>query len=85
MDLGRCRLLVRLRMKRVGQGMSLLFKAFGGLVDYVTIALMAAGLRERLWGEQACPSHSTPAARARPGDAAGPNGESSADRSVTPL
>jgi hypothetical protein len=51
LDRGRCRLLVRLRMKRVGQRTSPLFRAFAGLVDYVTIALMAAGLRERLRGE----------------------------------
>jgi hypothetical protein len=39
-------------MKRVGQRMLPPFRAFAGLVDYVTIALMAAGLRERLWVEQ---------------------------------
>ena len=72
---GRCRLLLRLRMKRVGHRMSPPFRAFAGLVDYVTIALMAAGLRERLWVEQGpaqepatvqAPYAGSPGAQARP-------------------
>jgi hypothetical protein len=43
-----CRLQIRFRGQRQGEPISRLFSLFGGLIDYVTIVLMFAGLRERL-------------------------------------
>lgn len=49
-DLGnnRCRLQIRFRGQTQGKTVSPLFYLFGGLIDYLTIVLMFAGLRERL-------------------------------------
>lgn len=51
-DLGKdqCRLQIRFRGQRIGKSMSPVFYLFGGLIDYLTIVLMFAGLRERVSG-----------------------------------
>jgi hypothetical protein len=43
-----CRLQIRFRGQREGKAVPYLFYLFGGLIDYLTIVLMFAGLRERL-------------------------------------
>lgn len=45
---GKCRLYIRLRAKRQGTHFSRSMFLFGGTVDYITIKLMFAGLKERL-------------------------------------
>lgn len=45
---GRCRVTARVRATRQGKPMAWWFYWLGGLVDWLTIALMFAGLRERL-------------------------------------
>jgi hypothetical protein len=47
-DSDHTRFYVRLRGKRQGKPFSWAFFLFGGLIDYLTIVLMFAGLRERL-------------------------------------
>jgi hypothetical protein len=44
----RCKLQIRFRGQLQGKTISPLFYLFGGLIDYLTIVLMFAGLRERL-------------------------------------
>jgi hypothetical protein len=48
LESNRCRLQIRFRGQQKGNAVSRLFYLFGGLIDYLTIALMFAGLRERL-------------------------------------